>query len=167
MISRASKGTRLLAHSARRPLHPFTRFSAAVPCHTAKFEIKENIYMHCYRHPTQQAIAICRHCGKATCSNCCQESLHGIACSSACAAELQQYDLLMIRLKQTYGIGFRPPLPASVPSYFFFGLILLLTGIYLYFSEARVDYLILAMSAVFFVMAAGSYKRYRDVCVDC
>ena len=27
--------------------------------------------------------------------------------------------------------------------------------------------LTLAMSAVFFVMAASSYKRYRDVCSDC
>lgn len=156
-----------MPHSDCHPLHAFARLSAAVPCHTLQIEIKENQRMHCYQHPTQQAVAICRHCGKATCSNCCQDSRQGIACSSACAAELQQNDLLMTRLKRTYGIGFSPPMPASVPSYFFFGLILLLTSVYLYFSEARVDYLILAMSAVFFVMAAGSYKRYRDVCVDC
>jgi hypothetical protein len=80
---------------------------------------------------------------------------------------LQQADLLAARLKQSYGIGARPPMPASIPSHFFFGLILLLTSFYLFFSEVRIDYLILAMSAVFFVMAAGSYKRYRDVCLSC
>jgi len=58
-------------------------------------------------------------------------------------------------------------MPASVPSYFFFGLILLVSSFYLYFSEARIDYLMLAMSSVFFVMAAGTYKRYRDVCTNC
>ena len=123
--------------------------------------------MHCFRHPTQDAIAICRYCGKATCGDCCKDSRQGIACSAACAQELQQDDLLNKRLKQSYGIGAKPPMPASVPAYFFFGIILLLTSFYLYFFEARIDYLTLAMSAVFFVMAASSYKRYRDVCSDC
>ena len=123
--------------------------------------------MRCFRHATQHAIAICQHCGKATCSRCCEDTRQGVSCSSACAQELQQDFLLNNRLKQTYGIGARPPMPASVPSYFFFGLILLVSSFYLYITEARIDYLMLAMSSVFFVMAAGSYKRYRDVCTDC
>ena len=81
--------------------------------------------------------------------------------------ELRDDDLLRSRLKQSYGIGSKPPMPASIPSYFFFGLILLITSFYLYFSRGRIDYMTLAMSAVFFVMAAGSYKRYRDVCSNC
>jgi hypothetical protein len=123
--------------------------------------------MRCFRHPTRHATAICKHCGKATCSNCCEDTRQGVTCSSACTQELQQADLLATRLKQSYGIGARPPMPASIPSYFFFGLILLLLSFYLFFSEARIDYLTLAMSAVFFVMAAGTYKRYRDVCTSC
>jgi hypothetical protein len=47
------------------------------------------------------------------------------------------------------------------------GLILLLSIFYPFISEARINYLTLAMSAVFFVMAAGSYKRYRDACSGC
>jgi len=70
-------------------------------------------------------------------------------------------------LKQSFGIGRKPPLPASVPTYFFFGVILLVTAFYLYFTAARIDYLTLAMAAVFFVMAAGSFKRYRDTCISC
>jgi hypothetical protein len=58
-------------------------------------------------------------------------------------------------------------MPASVPTYFFFGLILLATGIYLSFARPDIDYLTLAMSAVFFVMAGVTYKRYNDVCSNC
>jgi hypothetical protein len=123
--------------------------------------------MRCFRHPTQPAIAICKNCGKAACKNCCEDARHGVACSADCARALEQENLLRTRLMQSYGIGAKPPMPASIPSYFFFGLILLLTSIYLYFSQARIDYMTLAMSAVFFVMAAGSYKRYRDMCTSC
>lgn len=68
---------------------------------------------------------------------------------------------------QTYGMGPKPPIPASVSTYFFFGLILLLVGVYLTVTRPGIDFLTLAMAAVFFVMSAGSYKRYRDGCVEC
>jgi len=123
--------------------------------------------MHCFRHPGQHAVAVCKHCGKAACGDCCEDTLQGIACSADCAKELQEDDLLNSSLKQSYGIGAKPPLPASIPTYFFFGIILLVTSFYLYFSQARIDYMTLAMSAVFFVMSGGSYKRYRDVCSSC
>ncbi len=40
-------------------------------------------------------------------------------------------------------------------------------GIYLSYTRPGIDFLTFAMSAVFFVMAAASYKRYRDVCLTC
>jgi hypothetical protein len=70
-------------------------------------------------------------------------------------------------MMQSFGVGMRPPLPASVPTYFFFGLILLATGLYLSFTRPEADYLTLAMSAVFFVMAGVTWKRYNDVCSSC
>lgn len=68
---------------------------------------------------------------------------------------------------QNHGVGFKTPLPASVPTYVFFGLILLLTSFYIFFDQGRIDVLTLAMAAVFFVMALGSYKRFRDNCDTC
>lgn len=123
--------------------------------------------MHCYRHRQADVIAICQFCGKVACPECCHDMRQGVACSNACEHELRQERLLTSRMKQSYGVGFRMPMPASIPTYFFFGLILLLTGFYLFLTEARIDVLILAMSAVFFVMSAGSYKRYRDTCTSC
>ncbi len=58
-------------------------------------------------------------------------------------------------------------MPASVPTYFFFGLILVMTGIYLSFTQSGIDFLTLAMAAVFFVMSGVTYKRYRDACLTC
>ena len=123
--------------------------------------------MHCFRHEENYAVAVCQNCGKAACPDCCEDTGQGVACCWTCAEELQQTRLLKQRLAQSLGIGSRPPLPASVPTYFFFGLILLVTGVYLSFIRPNLDYMTLAVSAAFFVMAGVTYKRYRDGCSDC
>jgi len=123
--------------------------------------------MHCYQHRDEHAVAVCKNCGKATCPACCNDTGDGIACSANCAQELQEYQQLQRRLKQSLGIGTNAPMPASVPTYFFFGLILLTTGVYLSFTRPNIDYLTIAVSSVFFVMSGVTYKRYRDACVSC
>ena len=123
--------------------------------------------MNCYRHEERPAVAVCRNCGKAACIECCDDTGQGIACCSTCAEGLQQSHQLTERLKQSFGIGRKPPLPASIPTYALFGLILAGVGIYLSVTRPGIDFLTFAMSAVFFVMAAASYKRYRDVCLTC
>ena len=115
--------------------------------------------MQCYRHREASAIAICRYCGKATCPDCCEDTGHGIACSAECAAELWEADKLKSKQKT--------PIPASVSTYFFFGLILALVGLYLTVTRPGTDILTFSLAAVFFVMSAGAYKRYRDGCVEC
>jgi len=123
--------------------------------------------VNCFRHQDRTAIATCRNCGKAACSECCDDTGHGVACSAACIAELQEEYQLKERLKQSFGVGRKPPMPASIPTYALFGFILLGVAIYLSYTRPGIDYLTLAMSAVFFVMAAASYKRHRDVCLTC
>ncbi len=123
--------------------------------------------MRCYQHHEQLAVAVCKHCGKATCQECCNDTGQGIACSQSCADELQDTASLQQRLKQSLGVGVNAPMPASIPTYFFFGMIMLLTGIYLSMTRPEIDYLTIAVSAVFFVMSGVSYKRYRDACISC
>lgn len=123
--------------------------------------------MQCYRHQERPAIAICRHCGKATCSNCGEDTGHGVACNSGCAAELQNTYRLTTRLKRNYGVGLTPPIPASVSTYAFFGVILAAVGAYLSVSRGTTDYLSFAMAAVFFVMSWSSFRRFRQSCSDC
>jgi hypothetical protein len=79
--------------------------------------------MQCYKHREESAIAICSNCGKATCPDCCEDTGHGVACSSACEGELLDADNLKKRQAQAYGLGPKPPIPASVSTYFFFGVI--------------------------------------------
>ena len=123
--------------------------------------------MYCYRHNDRQAVAVCCHCGKAACADCSEDTGQGIACSAGCAAEIQASYQLKERLRQSFGVGSKPPLPSSVLMYAIFGLILLAVGLYLTYTRPGVDYLTLAMSAVFIVMSGISYKRYRDVCLTC
>ena len=123
--------------------------------------------MNCYQHPEQAAVAVCRNCGKATCAACCDDTGNGIACCSACHEALLETDRLTERLKQSFGIGRKPPLPATIPTYALFGVILLGVGVFLTYTRPGIDFLTFSMSAVFFVMAAASYKRYRDVCISC
>jgi hypothetical protein len=91
----------------------------------------------------------------------------GIACGSGCAEEIATGYQLKLRLQQSFGVGAKPPMPASVVTYALFGLILLLVAIYLTYSRPGIDYLAFAMSAAFFVMAGVSWKRYRDTCTSC
>lgn len=58
-------------------------------------------------------------------------------------------------------------MPASISTYLYFGLILMITGIYLSISRPGIDYLTFAMAAAFFIMSAASYKQYRDSCPAC
>ena len=123
--------------------------------------------MNCFRHQDQPAIAVCKNCGKAACADCANDTGQGIACSDACVVELQQHYQLDQRLKQSFGIGRKPPMPATVLTYAMFGIILLGVAIYLSYTRPGFDFLTFSMSAVFFVMAGASYKRYRDICIDC
>jgi hypothetical protein len=123
--------------------------------------------MNCYKHREEVAIAVCRNCGRAACADCCEYSGQKISCSADCTEELRQTLLLSDKLRQNYGLGANPPVPASVSTYFFFGLILLITGIYLTATRPDPEYLTFSMSAIFFTMSAGAYKRHRDGCTDC
>ncbi len=123
--------------------------------------------MHCYRHREDHAVAICQNCGKAACADCCEDTGQGIACCWTCSAGLQQTRRINEQLARILGIGTQPPMPASVPTYFFFGLILLLTGVYLSFVRPGIDFLTLAMAAAFFVMSAVTHRRFRNSCPTC
>ena len=123
--------------------------------------------MRCYEHRDEDAIGVCKSCGKAACPDCSEDTGQGVGCSPDCAAEIQDSFRLRERLRQSYGIGYPQPVPASVFMYGLFGLILLLVAIYLSYSRQNVDYLTFAMAAVFFVMSGVSYRQFRAVCRTC
>jgi len=123
--------------------------------------------MYCYLHTSRHAVAVCRNCGKTVCLECCNDIREGVACSISCADEMRDSYRLKRRLMQSFGIGVPPPMPTSVPAYTFFGLILLITGIYFSLTRPGLDFLTLALAAVFFVMAGATYRRFRTACLSC
>jgi hypothetical protein len=123
--------------------------------------------MHCFKHQEQPAIGICANCGKAVCEQCCREEAPKLACSDTCVQDLFVAEQITDGLRQSFGIGIKPPLPPSVSTYFLFGLILLLTGVYMSFQRGGFDVLTFAIAAAFFVMSGMSYRQYRNRCLSC
>jgi hypothetical protein len=123
--------------------------------------------MHCFYHQETNAIAMCRNCGRAVCNDCCEDSGKEIACSESCLQDIRISNQVDGRMRQSLGIGTNPPMPPSVSTYFLFGLILLITGIYMYLQRGDFDFLTFAVAAVFFVMSGVSYKQYLNRCMSC
>lgn len=123
--------------------------------------------MHCFSHQDQHAIGVCSNCGKAVCQHCCREDAQQLACSETCVQKLFLAQQLHSRLRESLGVGIKPPMPPSVSTYFLFGLILLLTGAYLSLQRGSFEVLTFAVAAVFFVMSGVSYRQYRNRCLSC
>jgi hypothetical protein len=47
--------------------------------------------MRCFVHREQEALAICKQCGKALCSACLVDSPDGVTCSGSCEERLKLY----------------------------------------------------------------------------
>jgi len=123
--------------------------------------------LRCFEHNDRHAVGVCSNCGKAVCQQCYRNKSKKIACSETCIHELFLAEQLDIRLRQSLGVGIQPPLPASVSSYFLFGLILLVTGAYMSLQRGRFEMLTFAVAAVFFVMSGVSYRQYKNRCLSC
>lgn len=133
-------------------------------CHE---NIPENHLMHCFKHQDQHAIGVCHHCGKAVCQQCCREEAGQLACSDSCVQATLLTQQLDSQLRQSLGVGIKPPMPPSISTYFLFGLILLLTGVYMSLQRGDFEILTFSVAAVFFVMSWVSYRQYRNRCLSC
>ncbi len=123
--------------------------------------------MRCFYHQETNAIAICQNCGKAVCNGCYKDSGCGIACSSRCLQDIQILNQVDGQIRRNMGIGTKPPMPPSVSTYFLFGLILLLTGVYMSLDRGDIEFLTFAVAAAFFVMSGVSYKQHLNRCMSC
>jgi hypothetical protein len=45
--------------------------------------------MHCFNHPTNPAVGICKYCNKGVCPACAADTGHGLACHGLCETEVQ------------------------------------------------------------------------------
>lgn len=55
--------------------------------------------MHCFTHHDQEAVGICRACGKGLCADCAVDLKHSISCRGACEQVAQEIHAQIIRSK--------------------------------------------------------------------
>ena len=53
--------------------------------------------MKCFNHHEIDAVAVCRHCGKALCTECVVETEHGICCAGRCERHVGEMNELLNR----------------------------------------------------------------------
>ena len=56
--------------------------------------------MKCFNHHEKDAVAVCRHCGKALCPDCTVESEHGVSCSGRCERHMGDFNELLNRAEK-------------------------------------------------------------------
>ncbi len=118
--------------------------------------------MNCFTHQQSVAIGICRYCGKGICPACCKESTHGVACSTACASELEKNAELLAISKRTYGIGAKKRLPLGPVFLGLFGLIIIVTALGPMWRDYSPDWLFLGMGVLFEGFAVAIYFRNKS-----
>lgn len=59
--------------------------------------------MRCFEHDTVEAVAVCKHCGRALCRTCVVESEEGVSCAGRCADQLEGEHVLMKRSRKALG----------------------------------------------------------------
>ena len=85
--------------------------------------------MICYTHRDNQAIGICKYCGKAVCDECAIVDNSGIACSERCHQELLAYAVMAEKSKAVYGMK-SGRIPITTIFLLAAGAVFLLMGVY-------------------------------------
>ena len=57
--------------------------------------------MNCYRHSSDPAVGICKHCHKALCHECATDTGDGIACTATCVETVHALNGLIDRNRKT------------------------------------------------------------------
>lgn len=58
--------------------------------------------MKCYYHHQKDAVAICKNCNRALCSECAAEVENGIACKGRCEGQVERFNMVMQRNDKSY-----------------------------------------------------------------
>ena len=51
--------------------------------------------MYCYRHPTADAVGICKSCNKGLCTECAVDVGQGIACKNSCEQDVKDLNAIV------------------------------------------------------------------------
>ena len=125
--------------------------------------------MECFTHNGKSAVGICKACGKAVCRTCAKDLGFGLACSDTCATEYTELNEMNQRGKRIYGIGknVKKKLPSGVVMWLMFAVFFGGFGIFQTIKTGRPDWFLLIFSAISLIVAFISYRRSKDLGLQC
>lgn len=110
--------------------------------------------MKCFNHRELDAIAVCKHCGRALCFGCLAEVGGVAACKGRCESDVESHNDLTARARSTYQKGSSNSLKLAL----FCGLI----GIIMFGSGVLSGYpngIIPTLFGVVFLLGAGLFAH--------
>lgn len=125
--------------------------------------------MICFKHNQNQAIGLCKSCGKAVCPDCVIEFPKGLACSKECEEDAKELVEMNERGKKIYGIGeFKSnKLASGVWIWLLLSSALWLASGVRYFSSSKVDIGTIVMAVIFSVITVIVYRASKRSGINC
>lgn len=90
--------------------------------------------MKCFNHAETDAVAICKSCGKALCKTCSAELSNGIACKNSCEARVNMLNQMVDNNEKMIATS-NAHIKTSAISSIIFGILFVLMGGFLYYSN--------------------------------
>src|SRR5262245_38514815 len=124
--------------------------------------------MDCFNHVGQAAVATCRSCGRAVCKACAKDLSFAVVCSDGCATYSTQLQEMTQRSLRLYGIGTdKRNLPLASIIWALFALLFGGFGVLGWFSRGEIDWFLSAFGLIAAVVCVVSYRRYRQLQLNC
>lgn len=119
--------------------------------------------MNCYYHSSIPAVALCKSCNRALCSDCGADVHPGTACKNRCEKEVAELNVIIERSKTAYQKTGKAYKRISLTT-FIIAFIFLIVGIFPYLLKGNKSTLFIAfISLPFFLMSYFSLKSGRQI----
>ena len=119
--------------------------------------------MNCIKHTEASAVAICRSCGRAMCTDCIMQAGMAVTCSEECANYAKDMDEMMTRGKAIYGMSeSSSSLSISVVMWLVFGVLFLGWGVYDTVTD-KPNYFSIAFGVVCMFLSGITHRRHKKI----
>ena len=124
--------------------------------------------MECFKHASIAAVGTCKSCGRAICRDCARDSGYAVTCSPECEKDAQEMHAMNTKDKRIYGLGdAKKTFPTAVLMWGLFAAMFGGFGIFTTIAKGRPDWFLLIFGAAFLLMAVVSYRRIKNLGLNC
>jgi hypothetical protein len=125
--------------------------------------------MNCYRHPSVNAVGLCKTCFKALCPECAADVGNGLACKGECEEKVAELNEMWERSAKIYGIGkYKSRIPsAGVLIWFLMSAAFWALAAVNYYVSGQMDYGNIIMAVIFTICLVIAYFSSRRTGLKC